>query len=258
MDKKFLVVGSVRTPLNAAEAYGIEKRRKEERREMERVNELKDYRLIFKIKRLPVRFTGREESNEFICDTERVVWQDPGARKRSPSRTLIATINGPGRDPFTRSRIPGSDLSVLWLAVTSPCRIGKKRYFWHNVTVVACHLRREKTRPLVYFARKPIVSRILDRFSDLLNPVLPVQLGTWNNLYRERESGKFVCFYRREITTLSYSNDFFVNPISWNDLPIYNCCFTIDSASVVRSDLANSNHCEKISSIYAGFRGTEN
>lgn len=216
MDKKFLVVGSVRTPLNAAEAYGIEKRRKEERREMERVNELKDYRLIFKIKRLPVRFTGREESNEFICDTERVVWQDPGARKRSPSRTLIATINGPGRDPFTRSRIPGSDLSVLRLAVTSPCRIGKKRYFWHNVTVVACHLRREKTRPLVYFARKPIVSRILDRFSDLLNPVLPVQLGTWNNLYHERESGKFVCFYRlvKLLTTLSYSNDFFVSPIS--------------------------------------------
>lgn len=64
---------------------------------------------------------SRERGNEFICDTERVVWQDLGARKRSPSRTLIATINGPGRDPFTRSRIPGNDHSVLRLAVASPC-----------------------------------------------------------------------------------------------------------------------------------------
>lgn len=73
-------------------------------------------------------FAGRERGNEFICDTERVVWQDLGARKRSPSRTLIATINGPGRDPFTRSRIPGSDLFVPRLAAASPCcvRIGEK------------------------------------------------------------------------------------------------------------------------------------
>lgn len=89
--------------------------REEEANRQTRINEPVDYRLIFKIKKDPATFreTVNSESNEFICNTERVVWQDLGARKRSPSRTLIATINGPGRDPFTRSRIPGSDLSVL-------------------------------------------------------------------------------------------------------------------------------------------------
>lgn len=57
---------------------------KKRRRRGERgINEAVDYRLIFKIKKIPLYGTVNSERNEFICDTERVVWQDLGARKRS-------------------------------------------------------------------------------------------------------------------------------------------------------------------------------
>lgn len=69
-----VVVGSLERPPS-------EKKRR--RRGERGINEAVDYRLIFKIKKISLYGTVNSERNEFICDTERVVWQDLGARKRS-------------------------------------------------------------------------------------------------------------------------------------------------------------------------------